>query len=162
MRTLTRFIAACIRSQALPAGGCKLPLTGQQTKIARSLLERLRQSGGEATEELQRDLQSLLFACATDPDAQVHGETFSCPIQCFIAASSYNEDDTFKPPAGMTTILAQWQFLLRATALCEAKESPSGGDSGTMFLCGTFICPMVHSPSSTLSLGGFRGTAVNS
>ena len=64
--------------------------------------------------------QKLFFSLVTNTAPAVADNQFSCPVQCFIAARSYNEDDTFKSPHSITSTLAQWQFLLRATGLYEA------------------------------------------
>jgi len=39
-----------------------------------------------------------------------------------MACFGYREDDTFKTPPEVTTMLAHWKFLLRCTALYYAVE----------------------------------------
>ena len=70
--------------------------------------------------ECAGSLQKLFFSLVTNVTADTSDHQFSCPVQCFIAACSYNIDDTFKPSTSMTSMLAQWQFMLRATGLYAA------------------------------------------
>jgi hypothetical protein len=147
MRTLTRFIAGCIRSCSRADDSCKFPLTPEQTELATQLLSYLQNvhaplRPADVPDDLVQGLQSLLFACVTRRRITAGDEQFHCPVQCFIASYSYNDDDTFKRPHSMTTLLANWQFLLRATALYEAKAAVSSGRSETMVVYGSLIAPI--------------------
>lgn len=135
-RTMTRFISACVRSQSGPRtsnNSCKLPLTPEQIKLTAELMNCLEINRNQPTEDEMQDLighlQSLFFSLTTNPPTGARDKQFSCPVQCFIAACSYNEDDTFKLPSSMTSMLAHWQFLLRATGLYGADLAAS--DDGT-------------------------------
>ena len=87
-------------------------------------------------ESLVAQLQSLFFSLVTNTNSVVVDNQFSCPVQCFIAASSYNNDDTFKAPHSITSILAQWQFLLRATGLYGAHLFTKGSGNVSILECG--------------------------
>jgi hypothetical protein len=87
----------------------------------------------EEMEDLVYHMQQLFFSLTSTTNAAANEKQFSCPVQCFLAACSYNRDDTFKSPKGMTSMLAQWQFMLRATALLAADLSTKGGDSNSVF-----------------------------
>ncbi|KAF9780644.1 hypothetical protein BJ322DRAFT_1112646 [Thelephora terrestris] len=121
-RTLTRFVAGCIRTHQHPGASCQLPLTTEQQNLTQELCQRINraQRPQDVTDDLVEGLQSLFFACVTRRSPDAEDKQFQCPVQCFIAAYSYNPDDTFKPPSSMTSLLANWQFLLRATAMYQA------------------------------------------
>lgn len=69
------------------------------------------------------ELQNLFFTATT---ATVDGSTmnrFKCPVLSYIACFAYEPDDTFKTASEITPMLAIWKFLLRATALFEARQA---------------------------------------
>lgn len=68
-------------------------------------------------------LQKFFFAAVTDSVKESQDSRYKCPVLSYIACFAYNEDDTFKLAPQVTTLLAQWQFLLRCTALYSAHLS---------------------------------------
>ena len=60
---------------------------------------------GKDLDDLVGHHQELFFSLVTDNTTGADDKQFHCPVQCFIAAYSYNEDDTFKLPAGMTPMV---------------------------------------------------------
>ena len=92
-------------------------------------------------QDIVSHLQTLFFSLATN-NAGANDKQFSCPVQCFIAACSYNEDDTFKQASSMTSMLAHWQFMLRATGLygADLAAATDGPDTVLRF---DYSC---HSP----------------
>lgn len=65
-------------------------------------------------------LQEFFFAAVTESVEESCDSRFKCPVLSFIACFAYNEDDTFKLAPRITTLLANWEFLLRCTALYNA------------------------------------------
>lgn len=53
-------------------------------------------------------------------------------------------DDTFKPPSSTTSLLANWQFLLQATAMYQACLV-SRGENCTMLMYASLTNPIVNS-----------------
>jgi hypothetical protein len=136
-KTLTRFVAACIRSSRRSSQRCRLPLTEDQRKAATSLSRSLEKSPALIDPKnvpipLLREVQAFFFDCVTKRSPEAEDQQFSCPVQCYIAAYSFNKDNTFKLPHDLTSLLANWQYLLRATALYEAKLAHSDEKSGSM------------------------------
>lgn len=58
---------------------------------------------------------------------------FSTSMQVFMACFGYKEDDTFKTPSEVTSVLAQWHFLLRCIALYYAAEASKKDKTTTAF-----------------------------
>ena len=85
------------------------------------------QSAQEELDDLVLCNQRLFFSLVMDNTTSADDNQFCCPVQCFIAACSYNEDDTFKCSNGMTSMLAQWQLLLQVTGLYAADLSVAVG-----------------------------------
>lgn len=128
MRTLVRFVAAGIRSVNRDQARCRLPLTEDLEVKARELYEALARfdrrveasERAKALEGLVHLFQDFFFRCVTEMVKEAEDEKFKCPVQVFMACFAYNEDDTFKTPSEVTSVLAQWQYLLRCTALHHA------------------------------------------
>lgn len=136
--TLTRFIAAALRSIGRAEVRCRLPLTEDIKVEARKLLGELKKYQEivkavveetprgrppptvEVPDTLTRQLQHLFFRCVTGMVEEAEDERFRCPVQVYMACYGYNEDDTFRTPPEVTSVLAVWQFLLRGTALYES------------------------------------------
>ena len=143
MQTLTQFVAGCIQSYKCPSASCQLPLTTEQEDLVLELLWRLQRSQ-DVTDDLVEGLQSLFFACVTRRSPDAEDKQFCCPVQCFIATCNYNPDDTFKPPSSTTSLLANWQFLLQATAMYQACLV-SRGENCTMLMYASLTNPIVNS-----------------
>ena len=139
-RTLTSFIAACTRSQNRGDDRCRLPLNVHQLGLIATLSDTLQSCQyplkDHELESLVTQQQELFFSLVTNTNSTAADNQFACPVQCFIAAGSYNGDDTFKAPHSMTSILAQWQFLLRATGLYGAHLHTKAGGSMSILQCG--------------------------
>ena len=74
-------------------------------------------------------LQKFFFAAVTDSIEESQDNRYKCPVHSYIAYFAYNEDDTFKLAPQVTSLLAQWQFLLRCTALYSAHLSHKCGEA---------------------------------
>jgi hypothetical protein len=143
-RTLTTFSAAAIRSRLRLDGRFKLPLDSMVVSKVEALVQALERvshgptdDGSELTElpktadpvelapedsEAVLALQDFFFSAVT---GTVDGSTmdrFKCPVLSYIACFAYQPDDTFKTASDITPALAIWKFLLRATALSEARQ----------------------------------------
>jgi len=164
-RTLTRFVAAGLRSLYRGERECRLPLTDLLDKAARNLLQALEgyqpdihvpeqaivseiSSDDVADSEKARipkppvkpvpisvieTLQEYFFLSVTTGIKNVEDEKFKCPVQVYLACYGYNEDDTFKVPSEITSQLANWQYLLRCTALFEATMLGNSGKTNSVF-----------------------------
>lgn len=147
-RTLTKFAAAAIRSLSREENRFRLPLTDGVREKAADLLDCLlrlpSESKGKRKEPLKawggtsghlrrqpdeeaaiHKLQDLFFSATTDSVKESQENRFKCPIMAYIACFAYNTDDTFKAAPQVTSLLAQWQFLLRCTALYHARTTCS-------------------------------------
>jgi len=136
-RTLTRFAAAAIRSLNRSEDRFRLPLTNMMRSKASQLFEALKSlpgtlpagdvlSPGENSAVLK--LQEFFYTSVTDSLRESVEDKFKCPVMTYAACFAYNEDDTFKVAHQVTSMLAQWSFLLRANALYYAKlKSENGG-----------------------------------
>jgi hypothetical protein len=78
-------------------------------------------------------LQEFFFAAVTDSTQASQDNLFECPVQAYIACFAYNEDDTFKMASEITSMLAQWKYLLRCTALYHANLSFDAKRSTAVF-----------------------------
>lgn len=76
----------------------------------------------DVPKSLLDNLQEYFFLTVTTVIKSAHDEKFTCPVQVYLACFGYNEDDTFKLPSQLTSPLANWQYLLRCTALYEANR----------------------------------------
>lgn len=74
-------------------------------------------------------LQMFFFAAVTESVMESQDSRYKCPVLSYIACFAYNEDDTFKLAPQVTNLLAQWQFLLRCTALYSAHLSFESGQA---------------------------------
>ena len=72
-------------------------------------------------------LQTFFFAVITDSISESQDDRFKCPVEAYIACFAYNEDRTFKIASEITSMLAQWEFLIRCAVLfagnLSAKDS---------------------------------------
>jgi len=140
--TLTRFAAAAIRSASRGAGRLRLPLPESTKSKTNELIEALKvlprpkpssatDSETKATLEEKKavlKLQEFFFSAVVDSVAESQKNRFKCPVLTYTACFAYNEDDTWKLAPQVTSMLAQWSFLLRATALSYAiRESKDQG-----------------------------------
>jgi len=148
-QTLTRFVAAAIRTLERPEGQFRLPLTESVKVKATELREALRalpprasqrkkratSSNGEDTPEEKHaivKLQQFFFTAVVDSVQESQENRFRCPFLTYTACFAYNADDTFKTAPQVTSMLAQWSFLLRGNALYHAiLKSEEGGDQVT-------------------------------
>ena len=146
-RTMTRFAAASIRSLSREENRFRLPLTDGVKEEAAALLSCLlrlpseskgkrkelsntwgaasgphKQRQPEETAAIHK-LQDLFFLATTDSVEESQQNRFKCPVLAYVACFAYNSDDTFKAAAQVTSPLAQWQFLLRCTALYHARTA---------------------------------------
>lgn len=138
-RTLTKFVAAAIRSLHRNEQRFRLPLTSSLEKKAGDLFERLEslpapgkkpqensgESRGLSAEEKNAmiSLQDFFFSAVTESTDSREADKFTCPILTYIACFAYNDDDTFKVAPQITSMLAQWLFILRCTALYHGTAS---------------------------------------
>jgi len=76
----------------------------------------------EVPTPLIRKLQEYFFLSVTTVIKSAKDEKFTCPVQVYLACYGYNDDDTFKAPSEITPQLANWQYLLRCTALFQANR----------------------------------------
>ena len=152
-RTLTRFAAAAIRSfskrqekrfklplndavvskvDALIVALQKLPYTPATDSELKELPKR------KVPEELAPEdmdavlaLQDFFFSAVTGTIDGSTMDRFQCPVLTYIACFAYKPDDTFKTASEVTPLLAVWKFLLRATALFEARRRyPDDNEAG--------------------------------
>lgn len=151
--TLTRFAAAAIRSLNPGPDRFKLHLQAEVRSKAEALLLALRsisyerQISKNATppEDLDLDdnflpekeaavhaLQNFFFSAITDSLEESTADRFKCPVLAYVACFAYNVDDTFKTADKITSLLANWLFLLRCTALYRARSI--GGRNGPSVL----------------------------
>ena len=82
---------------------------------------------------LLNTLQEYFFLIVTRCAKAASDKRFTCPLQVYLACFGYNEDDTFKPPSQVTTLLANWQYLLRCTALYQASRLVELKKAGSVF-----------------------------
>jgi len=125
-------VAAGIRSVHRSETRCRLPLTEELKTKAMKLYRGLEAfknqpperegdyAAAEVPEQLIELLQDYFFTCVTGMVKEAMDETFATPVQAYMACFGYREDDTFKTPPEVTSVLAQWQYLLRCTALYHA------------------------------------------
>jgi hypothetical protein len=126
---LARFAAAGVRSLYREESQCRIPLTEEPKQAALELFEELQSYSpgtspveGSVPTSLLDTLQRYFFLTVTTKIVSAHEEKFACPVQVYLACFGYNEDDTFKAPSQVTSLLANWQYLLRCTALYEANR----------------------------------------
>lgn len=65
-------------------------------------------------------LQKYFFLCVTATVKSLKDEKFQCPVHVYLACYGYNLDDTFKTPSEVTSQFANWEYLLRCTALFQS------------------------------------------
>jgi hypothetical protein len=157
-QTLTRFVAASIRTFRWGGDIYRLPLPETFRKKVGAIFEALesippRKQGKkkrsskshdsepvtkltseppELAPELEaavRRVQEFFFAAVTDTVKESQDDQFKCPVLAYIACYSYNGDDTFKIASQVTSMLAQWQFILRCTALYHGHMSAEADKS---------------------------------
>lgn len=141
--TVTRYAAAAIRSLGRSTDRLRLPLPKSTEDRTRELLEALeslppRPHPGRKNpdakitppeQEAVVKLQDFFFSSVVDSVEESQQNRFKCPVSTYTACFAYNEDDTWKVAIQVTSMLAQWSFLLRATALFNAMlESTRGGE----------------------------------
>jgi hypothetical protein len=145
-RTLTKFAAAAIRSLSrLGNDRFKLPLNEVLLSAVDDLKLALQKLPWDSTtdeltdlptgsepKELPTDemvavsaLQRFFFTAMTGTIDGSTMDRFKCPALTYIACFAYNPDDTFKGASEVTSLLANWKFLLRSTALFEARTKHS-------------------------------------
>lgn len=154
--TLTRFVAAGLRSLSRGSGRCRLPLSENLKEAALNLLKALKDHGAGSSpsgplhiptdwpdvfeDQVEaevptsavgpkpdvlaspvRELQEYFFLSVTSMVEVAKDKKFQCPVQVYLACFGYNNDDTFKTPSEVTSQLANWQYLLRCTALFQVN-----------------------------------------
>lgn len=126
-RTLTRFASAAIRTLYREKSRFHLRLRENIQDKARDLFEALDSLSSKKSQELEKNavikLQEFFFAAVTDSVKESQDDRFKCPVLTYIACFAYNKDDTFKLPSQVTSMLAQWEFLLRCTAIYHGHMS---------------------------------------
>lgn len=145
-RTLATFVGAGIRSAFRDETRCRLPLTETFKTQALLLYNALERStiavpvpvdGTKDKIAVPRPLIDLLqdffFSCVTATVDVAADKKFSTPVQVYMACFGYRKDDTFKAPSEVTSVLAKWQFLLRATALYHAASLSERDSSVSAF-----------------------------
>jgi hypothetical protein len=144
-RTVTKFSAAIVRSLLTRADKerFKLPVNGTvalkvnalvlaldkvpfPTQTDESELKELPKTDGLVqltSEDLEAvlALQDLFFSAVTGTIDGSTMDRFKCPVLSYVACFAYQPDDTFLTASEITPMLAIWKFLLRATALFEAR-----------------------------------------
>ena len=49
--------------------------------------------------------------------------SWTCPVQCYLAAQGIREDGNFKPPEVLTQLLAKLKYFCRNCALIQADRT---------------------------------------
>ena len=83
-------------------------------------------------ESLLSSLQDFFFYSVTGIIKTPHDDKFTCPVQVYIACFGYKSDDTFKTAPELTSLLANWQYLLRCTALYQAHQLFEANEVGSV------------------------------
>ena len=140
---VTRFAAAAIRTLSRADNRFKLPLSdGVRSKVEalKASLEKITYQALDTTRKqlptgkkpkkllegrlaVVRALQEFFFSAVT---GMVDGSTanrFKCPVLTYVACFSYQPDNTFKTAWDITSLLANWKFLLRVTAIFKAQDT---------------------------------------
>jgi len=139
-RTLVRFVSAFLRSMHREMTRFRLPLPEAAVVKAEELYRALETlpatsskssrkgpvaeiPGPEADAALK--LQEFFFSSVVDSVPESRENKFKCPVLAYTACFAYNEDDTWKLAPQVTSMLAQWSFLLRGTSIYHAKVEHS-------------------------------------
>jgi len=153
---MIKFLAAGLRSLHRGSHQCKIPLSQELKPIAQKFFDdlsnystllpecptninRSKPNDPDAANEppvpesLLSSLQDFFFSSVTGIIKTPHDNKFTCPVQVYIACFGYKRDDTFKTAPELTSLLANWQYLLRCTALYQAHKLFEANAVGSVF-----------------------------
>lgn len=123
--SLTRFLLSILRSLTSNPSDFIYPLEEDQKVVAIELHAKASLPGSIV--KLVHAFCLLLFR---QPSIVKSLEKWSCPLLCYFAAQNMREDGSFSDAHHITSELAHWEYLMRATTLYEiyhtANKYPNG------------------------------------